>query len=178
MGFGGTGDRPLGFAAVKYRLLAVLLLCGSLIGCKSSGQIAGLIAGGATGGATGNPAIGFAVGVAVDAGTTWAVRYYGRERQGAEQDAIAEIAGELPVGTQADWRINHTIPIGDEHGRLEVTREIDTKLAPCKEIAFSVAGGDEKKPQQSWFITSVCRSDQTWKWAAAEPAVPRWGYLQ
>jgi hypothetical protein len=178
MGFGGACHGPLGFAAVIRRLLVAVLLCGTVTACKSTGQIAGLVAGGATGGATGNPAIGFAVGIAVDAGTTWAVRYYGRERQGAEQDAIAAVAGELPVGTKADWKINHTIPIGDEHGRLEVTREIDTKLAPCKELAFSVDEGDEKAPKRHWYITSICRSDQTWQWAAAEPAVPRWGYLQ
>ena len=41
-------------------------------------------------------------------------------RQGAEQDAIAQAAGELPVGGEAEWKIEHTIPIGNEHGRLRV----------------------------------------------------------
>ncbi len=178
MGLGGTGYRALGILAVTHRVFAAVALCGLLMACSSSGRIAGLVAGGVTGGATGNPAIGFAVGVVTDAGATWAVRYYGRERQGAEQDAIAQVAGVLPVGTAADWKIEHTIPIGNEHGRLEVTRAIDTQLVPCKEVAFSVDEGDEKSPQQHWYITSVCRTEETWKWAAAEPAVPRWGYLQ
>ncbi len=164
---------------MRWRLWAALLLCGAVSGCKSVGQLSGLVAGGVAGGATGNPAIGFAVGVAVDTGATWAVRYYGRSRQGSEQDAIAQVAGELPVGTKADWKIEHFIPIGDQHGRLEVTRAIDTPLARCKEVAFSVDEGDEAAPKRYWYITQVCRSsEQTWKWAAAEPAVPRWGYLQ
>src|SRR3954471_95338 len=168
----------MGLAAVMRRGCIRLLLLRALAGCKSVGQLSGLVVGGAAGGATGNPAIGFAVGVVTDAGATWAVRYYGRKRQGAEQDAIAQVAGELPVGTTADWKIEHLIPIGDEHGQLEVTRLIDTLLAPCKEIAFSVDEDDKKAPKRRWFMTQVCRSsEQTWKWAAAEPAVPRWGYL-
>jgi len=163
---------------VTKRAAGLLVLCTMLAGCSSAGQISAVVVGGVAGTATGNPAVGFAVGVVTDAGVNWAVRYYGRARQGAEQDAIAQIAGELPVGTRADWKIEHNIPIGNEHGRLEVTRTIDTPLAPCKEVAFSVAGGDEKAPTQSWYVTSVCRSDTEWKWAAAEPAVPRWGYLQ
>ena len=65
----------------------------------------------------------------------------GRTRQGAEQDAIADVAGELPVGTEAAWKIEHTIPIGDEHGQLRVIRAIDSPLTACKEIAFSVDAG-------------------------------------
>jgi hypothetical protein len=160
------------------RAAAAFVLCGALAGCSSAGQISAVVVGGVAGTATANPAVGFAVGVVTDAGVNWAVRYYGRERQGAEQDAIAQIAGELPVGTSADWKIEHDIPIGNEHGRLEVTRTVDNPLAPCKEVAFSVDEGDEKAPKQSWYLTDVCRSDTEWKWAAAEPAVPRWGFLQ
>lgn len=178
MGVRRTGHRALGRFAVRRRLAGVLLACCALTGCKSVGQISALIVGGAAGGATGNPAVGFAVGVVTDAGVTWATRYYGRARQGAEQDAIAQIAGDLPVGTGADWKIEHFVPIGNEHGRVEVTREIGTPLAPCREVAFSVADDDDKAPRQRWFITSVCRTEAVWKWATAEPAVPRWGYLQ
>jgi hypothetical protein len=178
MGVGRTGHGAMGFVAMTQRAAAALVLCTLLAACSSAGQISAVVVGGVAGTATANPAIGFAVGVATDAGVNWAVHYYGRERQGAEQDAIAQIAGELPVGTGANWKIEHDIPIGNEHGRLEVTRTIDTPLAPCKEVAFSVAGDDEKAPKQSWYLTSVCRSDTVWKWAAAEPAVPRWGFLQ
>jgi hypothetical protein len=178
MGLGGTGDRALGLLAVTHRVFAAVALCGLLTACGSSGQIAGLIAGGVTGGATGNPAIGFAVGVVTDAGATWAVRYYGRERQGAEQDAIAQVAGALPVGTGADWKIEHTIPIGNEHGRLRITGTIDSPLATCKEVVFSVDDGDQPSAKRDWYITDICKTAGEWKWAAAEPAVQRWGLLQ
>src|SRR3978361_1059134 len=143
-------------------LLGVLLLAG----CKAAPQIAAVITGGAAGGATGSPAIGVAPGVANDAGANYLFRYYSRTRQGAEQDAIAEIAGTLPVGTEATWKIEHTIPIGDEHGRLHVIRAIDSPLAACKEVVFSVDDGKDEKLQRSWFTTSICKQAETWKWAA------------
>lgn len=157
---------------------ACLLAVGLLVGCKAAPQIAGVVAGGTAGAASGNPAVGFAVGVATDAAATAGLRFYGRSRQGAEQDAIAEVAGDLPIGVEADWKIDHYIPIGNEHGRLRVTRTIDSPLAACKEVVFSVEEGSGKKPEQNWFVTDICKSTGNWKWAAAEPAVERWGYLQ
>lgn len=175
MGLRRTGDRAMGFVAMRiWPLLAVLLLTG----CNSTAEIAAIVTGGAAGAATGNPAVGFAVGVAVDAGATYAVRYVGRERQGAEQDAIAQVAGELPVGTAAAWKIEHTIPIGNEHGQLRVVRAIDSPLTACKEIAFSVDEGEGEKRQRAWFTSNVCKQTNQWKWASAEPAVERWGFLQ
>lgn len=163
---------------MKRRPWLLLIGISLLSGCKGAPEIAAVLAGGATGGATGSPAIGFAVGVATDAAANYVYRYYGRARQGAEQDAIAEVAGELPVGTDAAWKIEHTIPIGDEHGRLQVVRTIDSPLAACKEVAFSVDEGKGAKLQRSWFTTSVCKQANKWKWATAEPAVERWGFLQ
>jgi hypothetical protein len=156
-------------------LLAAFVL---LAGCNATVQVAAVVGGGAAGGLTANPAVGFAVGVAIDAGATYVVRYYGRTRQGAEQDAIAQVAGDLPIGTEAAWKIEHTIPIGDEHGQLRVVRAIDSPLAACKEIAFSVDEGKGAKLQRSWYISDVCRQAERWKWASAEPAVERWGFLQ
>jgi hypothetical protein len=155
--------------------LLVLIL---LAGCNSTAQIAAAVTGGIAGAGTGSPAVGFLVAVLTDAGANYVVRYYGRSRQGAEQDAIAQVAGGLPVGTEATWKIEHTIPIGDEHGRLQVVRTIDSPLAACKEIAFSVDEGKDGKPQRSWYTTNVCKQAQAWKWASAEPAVERWGFLQ
>jgi hypothetical protein len=80
----------------------------------------------------------------------------------------------LPIGTEADWKIEHFIPIGNEHGRLQVVRDIDSPLAACKELAFSVDDGE----RHSWYTTDICKQAQQWKWAAAEPAVARWGFLQ
>jgi hypothetical protein len=152
-------------------LLAGLLL---LAGCQSGGEIAAAVTGGIAGASTGSPAIGFLVAVATDAGANYVIRYYGRTRQGAEQDAIAQVAGELPLGTEAAWKIEHTIPIGNEHGQLRVVRDIDSPLAACKELAFSV---DEGKTR-SWYTADVCKQEKHWKWASAEPAVARWGFLQ
>jgi hypothetical protein len=170
MGVGRTGDGALGLVAVRLLLLVALLLGG----CSSVSQISAVVTGGITGAATGSPAVGFAVGVATDAAANYVVRTVSRVRQGAEQDAIAQVAGELPVGAEANWKIEHTIPIGNEHGQLRVIRAIDSPLAACREIAFSVDDGK----QRSWFTTDICKQDSAWKWASAEPAVPRWGYLQ
>jgi hypothetical protein len=159
--------------------IGLLLLAGSLLaGCKSTPQIAAVITGGVTGAATGNAAVGFLVGVATDAGANYAFRYIAKVRQGAEQDAIAQLAGELSDGSQATWKIEHTVPIGNEHGLLRVVRTIDSPLALCKEVAFSVDEGEGQKLQRAWFTTSICKQTETWKWASAEPAVERWGFLQ
>lgn len=178
MGLGGADHRAVGRIAVNRRTAVVLALLLLLAGCSSVGEITGVVTGGAIGAATANPAIGFAVGVATDAAATAGVRYYGRTRQGAEQDAIAQAAGDLPVGGSADWKIEHAIPIGDEQGRLRVTRLIDSPLAACKEIVFSVDAGSQKAPKPSWYVTDICKAGEHWKWATAEPAVERWGYLQ
>jgi hypothetical protein len=162
------------------RSAPALLLFAALLpaGCKSVPQIAAAVTGGTVGAATGNPALGFAVAVATDAAAHATVRYIGRTRQQAEQDAIAEVAGALAVGQSAKWRIEHDIPIGNEEGELEVVRVIDNPLAACKEIAFSVDEGKDGKRKRAWYLTTVCRQQAKWKWAGAEPAVERWGYLQ
>jgi hypothetical protein len=175
MGVGGTGDRAMGCVAVTRLPMAVVVL---LAGCNSTSQVAAVVTGGAAGAATASPAVGFAVGVAVDAGANYVLRYYGRTRQGAEQDAIAQVAGDLPVGTEAAWKIEHTIPIGNEHGRLRITRTIDSPLATCKEVVFSVENGTQPSARRDWYITDICKTAGDWKWAAAEPAVQRWGVLQ
>jgi hypothetical protein len=157
-------------------VLATALLL--LAGCKAAPRLVGLASGVAAGAATANPAVGFAVGVTTDAATRAGVQFFGRSRQRAEQDAIAAAAANLGVGDRTTWRIEHYVPVGNEHGELEVVRLIDNPLAPCKEIAFSVAAGDGPAAPRSWYTTTLCRQDETWKWAEAEPAVERWGYLQ
>ena len=156
----------------KARLaLAAMLL---LSGCKSVPTVAGAASGAATGAVTGNPGVAIAVGVAVQAVLDEVVKRWGRIRQGAEQDAIAATAGALPVGGSAPWHIEHTVPIDNEHGDLTVLRDIDTPLVDCREILFTVRAEKQAHP----FITRLCRQDDHWKWADAEPAVPRWGFLQ
>jgi hypothetical protein len=84
----------------------------------------------------------------------------------------------VPEGGEVAWKVEHFVPIGDEHGELRVVRVMDTKLAACKEIVFSVDEGSGAGLKRSWYMTGLCKQDRTWKWAAAEPAVERWGYLQ
>jgi hypothetical protein len=161
------------------RSIAALAILALIPGCKAIGQITGVAAGLATGTATGSPAAGFAVGIATNAGVDALVKWIGRSRQGAEQDAIAAVAGSLAVGESRPWRIRHTIPIGNEHGALRVVREIANPLTACKEVVFSVDEGSPEAPRQrQLFTTAVCWQGTRWKWAAAEPAVQRWGYLQ
>jgi hypothetical protein len=155
-------------------LLAVILLSG----CASISQVTAVITGGIAGASTGSPAVGFAVGVATDAAANYTFRWIARVRQGAEQDAIAQLAGEMPLDAKVAWKIQHTIPIGNEHGQLEIVRAIDNPLTPCREIAFSVDSGEGEKVKHEWFTTDICKQPSGWKWASAEPAVERWGYLQ
>ncbi len=178
VGIRRTGNGALGIAAVTLRgFLSAAALC-LLASCKAAPQIAGFVAGGSAGVISGNPAVGFVVGVATDAGATAGLRYVVRTRQGAEQDAIAQVAGALPVGGEAPWHIAHTIPIGDEHGQLRVVRALDTPLATCKQVMFSVSEEKAQAQTRQWFATVICQQADTWKWAAAEPAVERWGFLQ
>ena len=150
-----------------------LLLCPALLGgCSLVSAGAGAVAGGGAAAATGNPAIGYVVGLGVRAGTDEVVKYYVRVRKTGEQDAIAEVAGEAPVGATKPWEIRHTIPIGNTSGTLSVVAEIPNKLARCREVMFLTE--DDKSP----FLTQVCRDSDRWHWAAAEPAVDRWGNLQ
>lgn len=155
------------------RLLAAMGLT-LLGGCAAVSDVAGLAAGGGAGAATGNPAIGYAVGISVRAGVDEVRRYVVRRRQQGEQDAIADAAGSAPVGKPTPWQIRHTIPIDNARGELAVVREYATPLATCREVVFSVE--DDGHP--SLFTTSLCRQAARWKWAVAEPAVDRWGFLQ
>ncbi len=158
---------------------AGLVLVGLLSGCSSIGGFAGAVAAAASGTLTSNPAIGLGVGVAVQAATDTAFRRIFRDMQADEQDRIAAIAGAMDVGEQRTWDIHHAIPFNDERGELRVVGAIDNALATCKEVLFSVADGTKEAPTRQWFVTQTCRrSDGQWRWAAAEPAVARWGALQ
>ena len=183
MGFGGAGHGTLEPIAVRLqrgmwccaRALLPLLL---LAGCQSLTNVFAVGTGLVVGGATSNPALGFFAGVAVDAAGTYAQRTYSRTRAHAEQEAIAGAAGDLAVGGGADWKIEHTIPIGNEHGELKVVRLIESPLATCKEVVFSVVDGHGPTAPRAWYDADICRERDHWHWASAEPAVERWGFLQ
>jgi hypothetical protein len=173
MGLRRTGDPALGLAAV--RRIAPLVLLLALGGCSSISGIIGVVVGAAAGGASANPAVGFGVGVGTAALSDYAIKTVTRSWHAGEQDAIAATAGPLAPGVTAPWRVRHSLPIGNEHGELRVVRDIPNPLAPCKEILFSV---EEDGETPAWYDTSMCLDGQHWKWAAAEPAVERWGFLQ
>jgi hypothetical protein len=147
-------------------------------GCQLAGDLAGAAAGGATAAASANPAVGLVVGVAVNSGIDATTDYIVRVRQRAEQEAIAAQVATMDVGDSRPWKIEHTIPIGDEHGEVRVSRMIATPLALCAELVFSVESGGGETLKRRWYSTQVCRNGQRWKWSLAEPATERWGSLQ
>lgn len=155
-----------------------LAMAVALNGCASVGAATGAAAGVATGLVTANPAVGIGVGIAVQAATDEAVNRYMRSLHTDQQDVIAALAGEMAVGDTRAWGVEHTVPLENGHGHVRVTRVVATPLATCKEFVFSVADGKAAGAPERWYTASACQQSSGWKWAAAEPAVERWGNLQ
>jgi hypothetical protein len=84
----------------------------------------------------------------------------------------------MVVGEARPWEVRHDLPIGNARGEGQVLRAVETPLAECREVLFSVASGKGPGAARRWFLTSACRQAGGWKWAAAEPATERWGSLQ
>jgi hypothetical protein len=166
------------FIGAAIGVAVAALLSVPLGGCHFIGELAGAAAGGASAAASANPAVGIAVGVAVNSGVDATTDYIVRVRQRAEQDAIVAQVATMDVGDSRTWKIEHTIPIGNEHGEVRVSRMIATPLTLCKELVFSVESGGGETLKQRWYSTEACQSGQRWKWSLAEPAVERWGSLQ
>jgi hypothetical protein len=156
---------------------ALALLCA---GCQSVGAFAGATAGIVTGAATTNPAVGIGIGIAVQAATDEAINRTMRNLHQDQQDAMAAIAGETPIGTMRQWQVKHMIPLENGHGHVLVLRNLETPLTQCREFAFSVMedGKSDQPPREQWFTASACKQAQGWKWASAEPSTQRWGSLQ
>ena len=153
-----------------------LLAAALLGGCSSASDLVGAATGTAAAAGSGNPAIGIAIGVGARAVADWGLRRVSRRWHRTEQEAIAAAAAEAPLGEARPWQVTHSLPFGAKQGEVRVLREIDTPLAACREIAFSVEGA--KPPTPAWYLTSLCRDATGWRWAAAEPATGRWGSLQ
>ena len=180
MGVRRTGDGPLGRPAMTRKLqTAVVLAATSLVlsGCSSVGSVSGAAAGIASGSASGNPAVGIAVGIGVRAIVDDSVDRLTRRWSTEEQQSIAVRVGEMKVGERQAWNVRHVVPIRNTDGQVQVVRAFETPLASCKEALFTVAGSDEAS-HKTWFATTVCLGPRGWQWAAAEPAVSRWGALQ
>jgi len=183
MGQRRARHRALGRLAVSRRC-ALVLLALLAAGCTKNGQVAGSVAGGvggvALGGLTSNPAVGYAVGLGLRTAVSAALSSWFRGLRHDEQEAIAAAAGEMQPGESRSWKIEHGLPFGyeDAEGRIAVTRVIETPLAECREILFSLAGEKPADPPAGAFIATTCHQVEGWKWASAEPAVERWGALQ
>lgn len=179
MGLSRTFNRSLARLAMTRRARGIAVaMCALVIGgCAAVGDITGAVAGLASGAATANPAVGISVGIAVRAGTNEALEYVARRRQRNEQDAVAIAAAELSTGESRAWAVDQRVA-GDAHGEVQVIRIIETPLALCKELLFSVIRGSEGAPRATWYSTTACNNGERWNWAAAEPAVPRWITLQ
>lgn len=176
-----TRYSPLGGAAVKQRacgLALTLAVSIGLYGCQSSsiGGATGAVVGTISGAATANPVAGYAIGVTVQAAVDATVKYVMRDWKNDQQNVMANAAGELPIGQVRHWQIRHALPVGSEHGGIQVVRDIDTPLTHCREVLFTVEQDDAPAPA---YTSLICRQPSgQWKWAAAEPSVARWGGLQ
>jgi hypothetical protein len=154
--------------------LLLLLPVALLSGCNQIGPFAGAAAALVTGAGTANPGVAVAVGLAVNAGVSQLEKVYARRRERNEQDHIAGAAGPLAVGDTAAWRVQHTIPIGNEHGTVTVLADVPNPLGQCREVLFTVQDGKEA----SDFVSHVCLDNGQWTLADAEPAVERWSFMQ
>ena len=178
----GRGPRAAALAAIVTGVVA----CASLTGCNalySEGATAGAgIAGAAVANSvTSNAAVATGIGLGAVAAAKAGVQYTQRVIHTNTQDEIASAAGPLAVGAVAPWKVVHSVPIeDDEKGRVTVSRTISSGVLDCKEIVFSVDRDATKdRPADSaFYVASVCRDGNKWKWASAEPATPRWGSLQ
>ena len=158
----------------------------ALSGCSSiysEGATAGAgIAGAALAAkVTSNAAVATGIGLGAVAAARAGVQYSERVVHKNTQDGIAKIAGPLDVGAIAPWSVTHSVPIeDDEHGRVTVSRTISAGALDCKEIVFSVdQTATQNVPASSaFYVASICRDGDNWKWASAEPATERWGALQ
>ncbi|MFM0226502.1 hypothetical protein [Paraburkholderia dipogonis] len=164
----------------------VVAVSSALSGCSSlysEGATAGAgIAGAALAAkVTSNAAVATGIGLGAVAAARAGVQYSERVVHTNTQDGIAKIAGPLEVGAVAPWSVTHSMPIeDDEHGRVTVSRTISAGALDCKEIVFSVDQAATKNVPASsaFYVASICRDGDNWKWASAEPATERWGALQ
>lgn len=157
-------------------MLGLALL--SLSGCAAAGPaITGLATAGVAGtvgSATGSALAGVVAGIGVSYGVDQGVKYAERRVEDNVQDSIASTAGPLPVGGSAHWQSQAELPLSGKSGTLEIARAFGTAI-PCKDVVFTVA---DEEPHDV-YTTTICRNDEgEWRWALAEPATRRWGYLQ
>ena len=169
------------------RIVVIASLLGACVsGCTSLYSEGATTGAGIAGAAvaakvTSNAAVATGIGLGAVAAAKAGVQYTERIVHRETQDSIASAAGPLALGAVGNWSVSHAMPIEDnEQGRVTVSRTISTGNLDCKEIVFSVdTAATEKAPASSaFYVASICKDGQTWKWASAEPATERWGSLQ
>lgn len=166
------------------RKLALVCVTACLGGCSSlltEGTAAGAGAAGAAiaHGVTKNAGVTTGIGLGVQAAANAGLLYAERRMHAMEQNEIASVAGELPVGGIGHWRIVYDVPIQpDEHGEVTVSRAYGGLGFSCKEIVFSIDHSEKRGVRRAFFIADICRDGDRWRWATAEPATARWGALQ
>jgi hypothetical protein len=179
------------FCRRAFAACLLLALPPALGGCASL-LTEGASAGAGIGGASiahsigANGAVTAGVGIGTQAAAMAGVQVLEKHVHKTEQDAIAQIAGPLPVGQVVHWSVTHSVPIeDDEQGELTVSRVIaavPARDAPggldCKEIVFSVDTVAQSQTARAFYTAAVCRDGKVWRWATAEPATERWGSLQ
>jgi hypothetical protein len=165
-------------SAVCLALLGWLSACNETVQ-NSAAPFGGAAVGLGVAGITADPFVAYAAGVGAQAAIESLQKYLSRTLHKDEQDNIATTVAALQPGQSAAWKIGYMIPIDREHGDVTVVRVIQTPLTTCKVVAFTVIAGYKATAGRGIYITSACvQSDGTWKWAEAEPAVARWGFLQ
>lgn len=168
-------------ALVSLAALTLLSGCNSLLS-EGTGAGAGIAGTAIANKVTDNATVATGIGLGVQAGAKAALAYAQRKTRGEEQDAIASAAGPLAVGSVASWNVKHQIPIeNDARGQVSVSRLIGGVGLECKEVIFSIDTPAKKagaEPLREFYVTTVCRDGEHWRWASAEPATARWGSLQ
>ncbi len=112
------------------RFLTLLISATTLSGCGSvltatTSDVAGIAGAGVASAVTKSPTAAAGIGLGIAAGANAGLQYVERDVHRAEQDRIAQAAGELTPGVVGHWDVSHDIPIeDDEHGDLVVTRLI------------------------------------------------------
>jgi hypothetical protein len=170
------------FAATVIAAAAIVGLNGcSSMYSESATAGAGIAGAAVASKVTRNAAVATGIGLGAVAAARAGVQATERVVHRNTQDKIAVAAGPLGVGAVAPWDVKHSVAIEpDQHGRVTVSRMISTGALDCKEIVFSVdAEATKDKPASSaFYVASICRDGNAWKWASAEPATERWGALQ
>lgn len=166
-----------GRAVVALCVAAALSGCSSLL-TEGSAAGAGVAGAGIAGALTKDASTTAAIGLGVNAAALAGVKALEKHIHADEQQTIASVAGALAPGATAPWAVRHRTRLeADEHGQVTVSRLITAGDLSCKEAVFTVERAGAK-PERRAYVTTVCLTGSTWRWAAAEPATRRWGALQ